>query len=153
MDQLTVVNSVRAVVNECTTLSLATVDERGGPWAANVNYAADEALNLYFISSPGSAHSRHIAARRDVAATAYAPFTRPAEIRGLQMRGRVEPIAAGEFEYVWALFLRRYPDAIAFESRARSEQFYRLAPSWLRLIDNRIHFGFKAEMDWPIAGA
>ena len=151
MDQPTLIAALCAVVQECTTLSLATVDEHGEPWAANVNYAADDALNLYFTSSPGSAHSRHIAARPRVAATAYAPFTAPPQIRGVQLRGEVAPIAPAEFENVWRLFLTRYPEAAQFESRARSEQFYRLTPAWFRLIDNRVHFGFKGETDWPAA--
>ena len=54
MDQPTLIAALCAVVQECTTLSLATVDEHGEPWAANVNYAADDALNLYFISRPST---------------------------------------------------------------------------------------------------
>lgn len=41
-------------------LVLSTVDEKGNPWTSNVYYSADNNLDLFFVSSPDTNHSRHI---------------------------------------------------------------------------------------------
>ena len=50
---------VRAFLAEHTTMTLATVGPSGEPQAAAVFYVADEQLNLFFLSSPTSRHSRY----------------------------------------------------------------------------------------------
>ena len=102
------------------TLSLATVDERGRPHAANVNFVADDRLDLYWVSSPDSAHSRHLERRPDVAVTCYARFRGPDELRGVQIHGRATPRAAEEFEPNWARFTAKFPYATQFEELVRS---------------------------------
>ncbi|MBI1368452.1 MAG: hypothetical protein GC162_07330 [Planctomycetes bacterium] len=132
-----------------STLSLATVDDAHKPHAANLNFVADADVNLYWVSHPDSAHSRHLSARPDAAISTYADFTAPSEIRGLQMHGRVEPIDPADFDRVLALFLDRFPYAVQLVDRIRREQFYVLRPTWVRWIDNSINFGFKIETHWP----
>jgi len=138
-----------AFFQDASTLSLATVDDDGAPHAANVNFVADEDLNLYWVSHPDAAHSRHIAARPHVAITAYVPFDKPSEIRGLQAHGDAAPIAKDEFNRVFELFCQRFTYAVSFERRIREEQFYRMTPTWVRWIDHAVNFGFKVESDWP----
>ena len=142
---------LRVFLASATTLGLATVDEQGQPHAANVNFAASPDLNLYFVSNSASAHARHIAQRPRVAATVYAPFRAPKEIRGVQLRGPCSAIAEGEFESAWRIFQRKFEYASSFEQRIRSEQFYRIAPEWFRYIDNSVRFGFKWETPWPVS--
>ncbi len=58
---------LQAFLAQHNTMTLATVDAAGAPHAAAVFYAADDALNLYFLSSPNSRHSQQsgsAAARR-----------------------------------------------------------------------------------------
>jgi len=143
--------TLRVLLASVSTLGMATVDEAGRPHAANVNFAADDSLNLYFVSNPASAHCQHIARNSIIAATAYSTFQRPEEIRGVQLRGRCEPIAHDDFDRVWGTFLRKFPYAQAMEQRVRQEQFYRIAPVWFRCIDNSVRFGFKWETSWPIS--
>lgn len=142
-------DTLRTFYAEVATLCLATVDDAGLPHAANVNFVADDRLDLLFISHADSAHARHIASRPVVAAAAYAPFEHPGRIRGVQIHGLCKPIGLSEFNDVFDLFCRRMPYARAFEQRARSEQFYRLTPTWVRWIDNRVSFGHKVESSWP----
>lgn len=145
-----IAQTLRVCCASLTTLGLATVHADGRPHAANVNFVTDDALNLHFVSHPASAHSQHIAANPAVAGAAYAPFRGPAEIRGIQVHGACAPIREGEFDGVWSLFLRKFPYAQAMEERVREEQFYRIAPTWFRYIDNSVRFGFKWETPWPI---
>ncbi len=141
--------SLKQTLIDSGVLGLCTVDDAGEPYASNLRFAVDDDLNCYFLSSPASAHSRHAAARPSVAASAYAPFAHPGEIHGVQMRGTLTPLPADQFDACWAMFCERYPAAKAFEEKARTQTFYRLTPSWLRLIDNRVSFGFKQETRWP----
>jgi len=142
---------LKTFLHEVPTLGLATVDDSGRPHAANVNFCADEELNLFFLSSPDSAHARHVAARPQVAATAYAPFERPDQIRGVQVHGTCAVLPDSEFDATWALFRARFPYAAQFERRAREEEsFYRFRPDWVRWIDNSVHFGFKVASAWPV---
>jgi len=140
---------LRRFAAEVPTLSLATADDAGRPHAANLNFAADDALDLFFLSKPTSAHAVHLNTRPEVAATAYAPFESPEQIRGMQIHGRCEAADPADFEATWQIFCAKFPYARDMESRARGESFYRLRPRWIRWIDNRVSFGFKIETPWP----
>lgn len=140
---------LRGLFSRVSTMSLATVDDHGGPHACNVNYVADDACNLYFISHPDSAHSVHIAARPDVAGTVYAPFDKPSQILGVQFRGVCEATDPADFDRIWALYCGKFSYAPQLEERARAERFYRVSPTWFRTIDNSVHFGFRLESKWP----
>jgi uncharacterized protein YhbP (UPF0306 family) len=109
---------------------------------------SDEALNLYWLSHPESAHSQHIAERPAVAVTAYAAFREPSEIRGVQLHGEAALAPPDEFDRLWTLYCGKFSYAARFEQRAMSERFYRLRPTWARWIDNRVRFGYKLEADW-----
>lgn len=135
------------ILADAPTLALATIDDVGNPHAANVNFYADDDLNLFWISHPDSAHSQHIAARPTIAAAAYPPFDGPSEIRGVQLHGTAAALPPDDFDTHWPAFVTRFPFAAKFESRARGERFYRLIPTWFRAIDNRRGFGFKLESD------
>ncbi len=139
---------LRKFLSETSTLSMATVDSKGLPHACNLNFVHDDRLNLYFISSPESAHSRHITKQPHVAATAYSKFGKPDDIHGVQIHGSVEAIKPDDFRVIWAMYCSKFPYAHELEFRARAEQFYRLRPSWFRWIDNAVRFGFKIESDW-----
>lgn len=130
----------------CSTLSLATVAADGSPHAANLYFAADDELNLYFVSDPASLHSRHLQARPDVAATVYEPVASWQEIRGVQLHGRAAPIHDEQWDAVWRLYVDRFPSVADMEPLVRKQRFYRITPTWLRWIDNTVRFGFKREL-------
>jgi uncharacterized protein YhbP (UPF0306 family) len=133
------------------TLSLATVDDQGRAHAANVWYAQDEACRLYFISSPAAAHSRHLARHPHVAATIYYHTDRANQIHGLQLHGRCTSLSdAAEERRALELFSAKFPQVlldVPAAERLKTDHFYRLDPTWLRWIDNRRGFGFKAEWE------
>ena len=144
--------AAREFLDSHQTATVATVDEAGQPHAANVQYVSDASMNLYFISAPHSAHSRHLLQRKTAAVTVYDHDDRPNRIRGLQIH------AAGDLlddldahDAVLALYLRKFPFAAAtdFRKLIAAQHFFRLQPRWVRLIDNTRSFGFKAEQDLP----
>ena len=47
-------------LKEQKLLTLATTDERGNPWTANLFYDVDESFTFYFVSSVEADHSKHL---------------------------------------------------------------------------------------------
>lgn len=140
------------LLSQCRTASLATVDPQGRPHAANIQYALDDELNLYFVSDEFAAHSGHIAHNPAVALTVYHPDdAEPATIRGVQLHAQAVTIDDSvERAKAIALYTARFPfisTSPALQAAVEQQNFYKLTPTWLRLIDNRRGFGFKAEMN------
>ncbi len=131
------------------TLALATTDDEGRPYAANVNFVADDDLNFYFLSDADSAHSLHIVRRPRIAACGYPTFRLLKSIKGFQLRGECKQCPQVQWGEHWERFCGKFPYAIPFRQLARRQSFYCITPTWLRLIDNSVRFGFKLETDWP----
>jgi uncharacterized protein YhbP (UPF0306 family) len=145
------------------TMTLATTGPGGEPQAAAVFYAADEELNLYFLSDPSSRHARNLREEPHVAATVQADGQPWREIRGLQIEGAAREIV-GAREIVRAAgvyglrfeFLRELLDihaapggdagAIVLQGALAANRFHALRPTWIRLIDNTEGFGHKEEL-------
>lgn len=139
------------------TLTLATA-EGGAPWAAAVFYASDAAFNLYFVSDRRTRHAREMAAHPRVALAINADVDNWDDVRGLQIEGeaaRVEGLERatalalylGKFASVKALFeAPRNPDEETIATRLKNTDFWRVRPTYLRLIDNSRGFGFRIEL-------
>ncbi len=151
---------VAALLSDCNAMSLATCDDNI-PWAASVFFVADDAFNLYFVSGQSSRHSLNVATNPSVAVTINKDQSDWFSIRGLQIEGRVSISPAQERERVLALYLDKFPDLSRLRDNPSNEQeklivdrllasdFYRVAPRNIRLIDNSMGFGFKAEIKPP----
>lgn len=141
-----------------TTMTLATIGPDGAPQAAAVFYAHDDELNLYFLSEPTARHGRNVATEPRVAATIQADGQDWRQICGLQIEGTVALVeGAQELAHAIRVYSARFdflagllagtgegpPALIGPLARSR---FYVLRPSWIRLIDNRVRFGYKAEL-------
>ena len=131
------------------TLTLATVGPEGAPHAAAVFYAVGPDLTLYFLSEPKTLHGQHLKDGAQAAATIEANNQDWKNIRGLQLRGFAGPcIEPDEEETAREVYAARFPFVARAEtlagplSRAR---YYKLVPSWIRLIDNTLGFGHKEE--------
>src|SRR5215207_8573153 len=80
-------DAVRAFLRQHPTLALATVNDEGQPEVAPLFYLSDDALNLYWLSSPKSRHSMNLAAHPQVASTIYPAVWGWQDIRGVQIEG------------------------------------------------------------------
>lgn len=132
------------------TMSLATSRD-GSVYAASLFYASD-GLTLYFLSDPGSAHSVNISLNPEVAVTISKDHSDWKTVCGLQMRGRAYEVPEGESEPARKIFEKKYPFLAGLLGMpdlfrgARGISFYKVAPQTVRLIDNSVHFGYKAEL-------
>lgn len=118
-----------------------------GPWAAAVFYV-NEGLRLYFLSSPSSRHGRDLSADPRVAATIQEDYRDWPEIKGVQLEGRVAPVAEAELGRIRSLYAAKFP-VVANVSEAPPElaaalasvSWYALTPEALHFVDNSAGFG------------
>lgn len=132
------------------TMSLATSRD-GEVYAASLFYASD-GLTLYFLSNPDSAHSVNISLNPGVAVTISKDHSDWKTVLGLQIRGRAYEVPEGETEHAGLIFEKKYPFLAGLLGNpelfrgARGISFYKVVPETLRLIDNTVHFGYRAEL-------
>jgi uncharacterized protein YhbP (UPF0306 family) len=151
MNHQSIHRDVALLLANCRTATLATVDATGGPHAANVQFVADEQFRLWFVSSPQSAHSRHIAGQPSVAITVFDPADAdPAQLRGIQMHGQCIAVDdPAQWQRAWTLYAAKFPFVAEDERLAaavRNQRFYVITATWLRWIDNRQGFGWKQQV-------
>lgn len=140
---------VIAFLDEHNVMSLATSGS-DGVHAANLFYTRSH-LTLFWVSDPGTRHSRDIEAHARVAATIAAGADDFRTIRGLQIHGSARRIsdAARRIELL-ALMAVRYPFLRRLENAPEAlriafgkAQIYELSPTDIVLIDNTKGFGHK----------
>ena len=147
---------IAAFLAEHTTLTLATVGADGAPSAAAVFYAHDAGFNLYFLSEERTEHGRNLLLDARVAGTIHADGQDWRGIRGVQVQGQARPATGTELARAAAIYGRKYTFVAALLAgsgglgvlagplaRAR---FWVLTPTWFRLVDNSVRFGFKEEL-------
>jgi uncharacterized protein len=131
-------------------MTLATQGAEG-PWAAAVFYVPDGA-SLVFLSSPGSRHGRHLAQDPRCAATIQDNVADWAQIKGIQLEGRVVELDGDERTGAMQRYGERFPivgrlanaPAAIVEALAKV-RWYRLVPERLCFIDNSRGFGHRDE--------
>jgi uncharacterized protein len=105
-------------------------------------------MSLIFISESKVRHSQNVAHDSRVAATVYADGQQWQTIRGLQLEGVCTPLSGEAAETAQTAYLAKYPFIAADPFLAGMLQkvtFYKILPTWLRLIDNSQGFGHKEE--------
>jgi uncharacterized protein YhbP (UPF0306 family) len=137
---------VLALLREESTLSLATVSSEGEVSIAPVFYYVDHHLHLYWFSSAKSEHSRNLRYKSIVSASVYHATAEWKQIRGVQMRGTVQKILGKvERESVSRAYRERFHLGSIFQIAMNESVLYRLEPTWIRYLDNGVHFGYKKE--------
>ncbi len=132
-----------------------------GPWVAAVYFAADVAegrARLYFLSSPTSRHGRNLAANPAVAAAINEDEHDWRAIRGIQLEGVCEPVAAPlEALRAWRAYFGKYPfvrqvlrgaKVAGGEMAAKllRTRLYQVRVRRLFYLDNRLGFGDREEV-------
>ena len=139
------------------TATLATAGP-GGPWAAAVFYASDADLNLYFVTDPGTRHGGNLRDDARVAGAIHADISNWKDVRGLQLEGTARIVPDADRPAALEIYLRRFPEVRRLSEAPANDAerqiggrlvripLWRLAPSRIRIIDNRERFGWKQEL-------
>jgi len=146
---------VREFLAAHNTLTLATVNDDGAPYACDLFYAQlDNAF--YFLSAPQSRHAQNLTRDPRVSATIHCDARGWQEIRGAQMLGAAARVTnRAERARAFAAYLAKYAfvggllPRVEMLGRAHKifgvVELYKIAPRWLRWIDNAQEFGHKEE--------
>ena len=140
---------IRTLLEETTTMVLATRMPDGTPRATPVFFAMDESLRLIFLSDPEGVHSRNLIASPQASAAMYPEEGNWRRLRGIQMTGRARVLDGAEADAARRTYARRFPFVAELASAMAASRIYTFTPSWVRLIDNRRGFGFQQE--WSLA--
>lgn len=132
---------IKRYLDEAKMMQLATVRE-SRPWICNVWFAANEELNLYWISSTARRHSQEILDNPQVAA-GICLVQDPSQTNrgGLQLEGGAQEVTDPE-EVAKALKLYVARDIFTLEQvrnfmedATKPHRFYRLKPSRIVFFD------------------
>lgn len=125
-------------------LTIATCD-KNSPWVANVFYYSDENLNLYFLSGNKSLHSQHIEKNDKVAISIYDHDSKWGEVKGVQMKGKVEELKLIEAIKVLANFKKIFKVKLKETDLKEvvGSRFYRFYPAEIHLRDSANFSGKK----------
>lgn len=137
-----------SLLDEAKALVLATTHEGASPSACSLFFVRD-GLALAWLSDEQSRHSRNVAREARAAAAVHVEAP-PAELRGVQLEGEVFLVGdAGERERILRSYKLRHGLGDDFDRTIAKSGLYLFRPRWIRVIDNRIRFGFKAERTLP----
>ena len=129
-----------------STMTIATSGPDNEPHAADVYFAFDEQLTLYFFSDASSQHSIDIHRDPRAAITIHADQVGWEQILGLQMRGVIEVISSRtSWQQAWEVYREKFPFVNDLEEIVAVNQMYGFKPGWIRLVDNSQGFGFNQE--------
>ncbi len=112
------------------------------PWCCTVYFVADEACNLYWISTPGRRHSREIEAHGKAAAAIPVRFAEGEPVVGVQVEGEALRI---QDEAILKKAVRLYDERFRhdqafyedFVAGRRQHKFYMIKPRLLVLFDEQ----------------
>jgi len=133
-------------------MTLAT-QGRDGPWASAVFYAGD-GCSLIFLSSTNTRHCHNLALDARCAATIQEDYSDWAQIKGIQLEGRVIELQGEEEKRAQALYGEKFPVVgplanlpPAIVKALAKVRWYRLVPERFHFIDNSKGFGHREEID------
>jgi uncharacterized protein YhbP (UPF0306 family) len=135
-------SSIDRVLNETAICACATVDREGRAHVNTAYFAFSDALDLYFLSHPGSRHSQNLAANPSMAVAVFASaqnWTDPG--RGIQLFGTGEQVTgavAREGEQVYGRRFHAYAEwkgTLKADDPALDYSFYRFVPDRVKILD------------------
>lgn len=140
------VNRISDWLARQSTLTVATVGPTGAPAAADLYFAADHDLQIYFISERGARHAAHIGSGAPVAATVHGQAWDWREIRGVQLEGHCRPVdSTRERAAALALYGRKFTFLHTFAAVLPRHTLFVITPRWIRWLDNAAGFGYRQE--------
>jgi hypothetical protein len=152
MDSPAQMDSIAELLRAQSTLSLATVadvgePEAGMPCVAPLFYIVDAELNLYWLSSASSQHSRNLRREPNVAVAVYPQTDEWKEIRGVQMRGVASAVTDPALRKVLIeQYCERFRLGGILRLAIKRSTLYKFRPRSFRLVDNSKGFGHRFDL-------
>lgn len=138
-----------AYLENHTVITLATYGPYG-LWAAALFYANDM-FDIYFLSAGHTRHAMNIETNKRISGTIQENYHDWQSIKGIQLEGSVEKLAADDMRKAINVYALKYPLIAADNEPVKTAlsdiDWYRLTPERLYLIDNSKGFGHRDEID------
>ena len=129
-----------------STMSLATCGRTGQPHNAPVYFVSDENDHLYFFSKPTSQHIQDIEENKLVGVSIYPECFNWEEIHGVQLLGDAMKSAGPQQQKaIFSLYQEKFPFVSRLGVSLLENELYEFIPHWVRIVDNRVRFGYKKE--------
>lgn len=141
--------SILKIIENHNTMSVATVSVSGAPHCTPLFYV-NSGYTVYFVSKTSSLHSRNIRRSPDVSLSINRDYKNWKRAYGLQIRGMCQMVDVRESTKITELFCMKFPSVkeLFYGNKLMSKvAFYQVTPVKIKLIDNRVSFGFKSEID------
>ncbi len=134
---------IKEVLEKGYLMSLGTVDQ-GGVWVADVIYIYDDQLNIYWMSSPMTRHSKAILENNQVAGTITANGPKEDNL-GIQFSGMAKKIEGPRFDLAKKHYQKRNkPEPKETDDILKGSCWYQLEPQKIELIYEKL-FGFEKQ--------
>lgn len=125
-------------------MSLATQDE-AGVWVADVIFIYDDDFTIYWMSEPGTRHSKAIEKNPQVAATITASNKKNEPNFGIQLEGHAKKIDDARYDLAVKHRTKRgHPAPAETDDILDGDSWYSFTPLRIHLIDEA-NFGFVAQ--------
>ena len=99
--------AARALVDANSSMTLATADAEGAPWASPVWFAHEQYETFLWMSQPGARHSRNIAARREIAIVIFNSTVSPRQRNAVYVEAAAAIVPDAELEDAVAVYAAR----------------------------------------------
>lgn len=134
-------------LQEQKLVAIATTDENGKPWVANVYYSVDKAGRLFFVTAPETKHGQHISASKDVAFTiSWYDKTDLGNRKAVQGLGTCErlndPIAIGKFLLNHYIYFPSWKEVInekSMREKIIDSRPYIITPSYMKFWNDELY--------------
>lgn len=130
-------------------MQLAT-SEGSQPWACTVHFAADDKLNLYWLSFPYRRHSKEIAKNKKAASTIPIRFP-DNPVVGISFEGDAQAVNQATLEEAIKAYDKRFGLSPQFKKKLlggiAEEKLYILTPRLIVLFD-QINFPDNPRQEW-----
>lgn len=144
---------IRKNLKEGFMMMLATLNG-DQPWATTVYFAADDQLNLYWVSTPERRHSQELASNFKAAAAIPLDANPSAPNVGVQAQGLAGLVVDRlEIERAIKLYAEKFNSGDEyvenFLAGKDEHRLYKLAPSLLVLFDEK-NFPTESRQEWRL---
>jgi uncharacterized protein YhbP (UPF0306 family) len=144
---------VLTMLADHNTMTIATINHLKKPEAAAVFYV-NNGFQLFFFSNPASRHAQNIGEGCTCAATIQKDYENWREIKGLQLEGKVVPLASTmDKTLVMKLYLKKYGflnDVLVAGHKIfaalQKAKIYKFTPETIWLTDNNYAFGERRKL-------
>lgn len=146
-----IISQAQRVYQHAKVLSLATIDENGDSYSTPVYFCHGNGLELYFFSDATTKHVKHLETNSRISVSLYKEQHSVDDLAGVQLKGECCKVVDDcERNVVESLYTNKFPFLKEKElllERLKQHELYKVTPSWLKITDNQVKFGYKLEVE------